>query len=882
MADSKLEKLFFIVSLIDRVSAPAKGVGKALMEVQRTAKDGFMTIGKGALSIGTAAASLSAFTGPARDFEKALGEVASLDTPAAELDKLAAASKSFARQFGGDAAAIARSAYDIQSAIPGLTEGALAAFTVQGNLLAKATKADAATITAFQGTMYNIFEEEANRIGQAKWVEQLAGKTAQAVKIFKTTGNDMSAAFTNVGSTAQKAGVSLDEQLAVLGTLQGTMGGANAGTAYKAFLNAVGRAQLTTRKGETLKFTDESGKLLPMVKILEKIRAAVGPGQLKLADQTKLMQAFGDEGGKAVLNLLDKTENLKSSIGDLQKIQDSSGAVKMAQAMTDPLDRFRASVNVLKITLGRSLLPVINAVLNAITAGLAPVNWLLDNIPPLRWLFAAIAFAIAGASMTLGIFWVAVGGGKVLSAFISKMKLLRVLFWQNARAANFGTIAQKLWTAAYQISNLMIGRGIIRQKLAVAWQWLYTTSLKSGVFWQKMGAVWSTTLAICTGRQTTQTALATAATGGLSLAQLGLIVKEKALVLWTGLTKIATVGLNIAMAALKLVMLAGVVPAAMAAGAGILAMKIPMLLMSAASWIASGGLAAAATSVWAFTAALFACPVTWIVVGIAALIAGLVGLVYYWDQVCAFCSKYADYLLALLGPVGWIVIAFRNWDKITAVLRDVWGWFKKVCPNIAGLIEKLVAIAVGNVKFAIGFWKDILTGAYDWIVMKFSALGNFFAGLWDSITAAGAGFYDWLAGKLLPLVQFFSDAFAGAGNVAAAIWGGIQNALGSIDGWIGKILRGLSKIPGLGILSPDVDANGNPVAPPVSPAAAAAMTARSADPVVSSSSAGSYDVPAGGVRNSTVNNNRNYNVEVYAPNGLSPAQLEEYLILQGA
>ena len=853
MADSKLEKLFFIVSLIDRVSEPAKGVGKALMEIQQTAKDGFMTIGKGALSIGSAAASLSAFTGPARDFEKALGEVASLDTPAAELDKLAEASKSFARQFGGDATEIVRSAYDIQSAIPGLTNGALAAFTTQGALLAKATKSSAATITKFQGTMYNIFEEEANRVGQAKWVEQLAGKTAHAVKIFKTTGDNMSAAFTNVGSIGQKAGVSLEEQLAILGTLQGSMEGANAGTAYKAFLNTVGKAQLTTKDGETLKFTDESGKLLPMVKILEKIRAAVGPGQLKLADQTKLMQAFGDEGGKAVLNLLDKTESLKSSIGDLQKIQDSSGAVKMAQAMTDPLDQFRASVNVLKITLGRSLLPVVNAVLNAITAGLAPVNWLLDNIPPLRWLFAAIAFAIAGASMALGTFWVVVGSGKVLSAFILKMKLLRVLFWQNARAANFGTIAQKLWTAAYQISNLMIGRGIIRQKLAVAWQWLYTTSLKSGVFWQKMGAVWSTTLAVCTGRQTAQTALATAATNGLSLAQLGVIAKDKALVLWQGLVKVATIGLNIAMAALKLVMLAGVVPAAVAAAGGLGVLKLAMLAGQALTWLFTTGISTAATAVWAFAAALFACPITWIVVGIAALIAGLVGLVYYWDQVCAFCSKYADYLLALLGPIGQIIVAFRNWDKILAAGTVFYDW-------LAGKLLPLVQ-----------FFSD-----------AFAGLGDFFAGIWDSITAAGAGFYDWLAGKLLPLVQFFSDAFAGAGNVAAAIWGGIQNALGSVDGWIGKILRGLSKIPGLGILSPDVDANGNPVAPPVSPAAAAAMTARSADPVLSSSSAGSYDVPAGGVRNSTVNNNRNYNVEVYAPNGLSPAQLEEYLILQGA
>ena len=879
---SALEQLFFTITLLDKVSGPSKGVCKSFQKMQQQGKDAFQLMGKGAIGITAAATSLDLFSGRGREFSKALGEVASLDTPAAELDKLAAASKKFTFQFGGDATKIAASAYDIQSAIPGLVDGALAAFTYQGAILAKATKSNAATITKYQGTLYNIFEEQANKIGQARWIEQLTGKTAHAVKIFKTTGDDMSAAFTNLGSIGQKAGVSLDEQLAVLGTLQGTMGGANAGTAYKAFLNTVGKAQLTTKDGETLKFTDESGKLLPMVKILEKIRAAVGPGQLKLADQTKLMQAFGDEGGKAVLNLLDKTESLKSSIGDLQKVQDSTGAVQMAQAMTDPLDRFKASLDVVKISLGQGILPVLDLLLNAFSRVLSAVNWCLEYIPGLKYLIGAIVLAISAMTASMSAFYLVIGAKKLLRAFYSELVIVWKWCLKNAAATDAMTASERINAVAKMFLTKATGGSIIASKLAAGAQWLYTTSLKSGVFWQKMGAVWSTTLAICTGRQTTQTALATAATGGLSLAQLGLIVKEKALVLWTGLTKIATVGLNIAMAALKLVMLAGVVPAAMAAGAGILAMKIPMLLMSAASWIASGGLAAAATSVWAFTAALFACPVTWIVVGIAALIAGLVGLVYYWDQVCAFCSKYADYLLALLGPVGWIVIAFRNWDKITAVLRDVWGWFKKVCPNIAGLIEKLVAIAVGNVKFAIGFWKDILTGAYDWIVMKFSALGDFFAGLWDSITAAGAGFYDWLAGKLLPLVQFFSDAFAGAGNVAAAIWGGIQNALGSVDGWIGKILRGLSKIPGLGILSPDVDANGNPVAPPVSPAAAAAMTARSADPVVSSSSAGSYDVPAGGVRNSTVNNNRNYNVEVYAPNGLSPAQLEEYLILQGA
>ncbi|MCI6287897.1 MAG: phage tail tape measure protein, partial [Lentisphaeria bacterium] len=318
---TSLEKLTFSILLLDNLSKPAAGICRSLQKIQKLSSAGFSNIKLGVANMAGGAAALSGFVSPARDFEKAIGEVRSLGTLEGDLESLTAASKKFTNRFGGDATAFVRSAYDIQSAIPGLKKNALAAFTYSGNLLAKSTKADAATITKFQGTMYNIFEKSANRIGQAKWVEALTGKTAHAIKIFKSSGNDMSAAFTNLGSIGEKAGVSLDEQLAVLGQLQGTMGGANAGTAYKAFLNKVGKAKLTTRSGETLKFTDQSGKLLPMVQILEKIRKAVGPGQLKLADQTALMTAFGDEGGKAVLNLLDKTDSLKQSIGELGKIQ---------------------------------------------------------------------------------------------------------------------------------------------------------------------------------------------------------------------------------------------------------------------------------------------------------------------------------------------------------------------------------------------------------------------------------------------------------------------------------------------------------------------------------------------------------------------------------
>ncbi|PWM86239.1 MAG: phage tail tape measure protein, partial [Lentisphaerae bacterium] len=114
---SALEQLFFTITLLDKVSGPSKGVCKSFQKMQQQGKDAFQLMGKGAIGITAAATSLDLFSGRGREFSKALGEVASLDTPAAELDKLAAASKKFTFQFGGDATKIAASAYDIQSAI---------------------------------------------------------------------------------------------------------------------------------------------------------------------------------------------------------------------------------------------------------------------------------------------------------------------------------------------------------------------------------------------------------------------------------------------------------------------------------------------------------------------------------------------------------------------------------------------------------------------------------------------------------------------------------------------------------------------------------------------------------------------------------------------
>jgi len=175
-------------------------------------------------------------------------------------------------RYGDDAIAIARSSYDIQSAIPGMAEGALATFTYQGALLAKAGKTNAAEATEYMGTSYNIFKDYANKIGQGKWVQQLTGQTTHAVKIFKTTTSAMGAAFKSLGSMGVQMDVGMPEQIAAQGTLQATMSVPEAGTAYKSMLDKYDQAQ----KVLGTSFKNADGKMLPTYEIISKIDNKLG------------------------------------------------------------------------------------------------------------------------------------------------------------------------------------------------------------------------------------------------------------------------------------------------------------------------------------------------------------------------------------------------------------------------------------------------------------------------------------------------------------------------------------------------------------------------------------------------------------------------------
>lgn len=776
-----LEKLTFTVLLLDKLSGPSKGVCKSMRQVQEMGQGAFQSLSQSEASIAATGRALHVFTGPAREFNRALGEVASLGVAQDELEKLGAAGKRYAKQFGGNAVEIVRSGYDIQSAIPGLAKGALAEFTYQGALLAKATQAIASDITAFQRQMYNIFKDDARRIGEAEWIENLTGKTAKAVEMFMTSGPKMKQAFANLGSVGKLLGISMDEQIAVLGTLQSAgMSDVNAGTSYKAMLTQMANASEIL----SLKFKGTDGSLLPMNEIIGKIQ-----GKIEKLDKdkqvTRLTKAFGQDGAKAVMNMMGKTDELKKSIDEIARTQGAAYALTMAESLSDPLDRFNGSLNVIKTTIGQTLLPAVNLVLSLMGRGLAALQWLLDTLPPLRWLLGTVVLAVTGLRLAWRAFIALSGLRTMLQAVTGELRIMWLWCLKSAHAHGTMTAAQKL--------NAVVS-----------------------MFWAKAvsGVKWS--------------------------------IRSCALV---------TRGLTSALTWQNTVMLA---------------QKAGTLIYSGALWIMNGGLIAATVAAWSFTVALLACPVTWIVLAVVALAGALAALVIYWDKVCAFCKKYADYLLMMLGPIGWVIAAFRNWDKITGILGKVWEWFKKTCPNIAGLLEKLFQVAKVLFSFGMGMYKKFFGGIWDGVKSAFGAIGDFFGGIWDGITESGAGFLDWLTQKLTPAIAFFRTLFAGVGAAASAVWAGIRSSLGNIDGWIGKMLSAVSKIPGLGFLEPD-----QAVAPQI-------KTDTSVISDVTSVRRQSKDVPAGGIRNQTTNSTVNYGgvtINTTAPVG--PGMLEDMYALNG-
>ncbi|KIP97041.1 MULTISPECIES: phage tail tape measure protein [Pseudomonas] len=478
MAD-RSARLNFIMRLNEQVTAPLAKVQMKFSDLADQSEKYIKQSGIGLAAMVGAGVAISKAMEPALEQNRALGEVRSLGVAEDALDSLNRKSLAFSVAYGANARDFVASAYSIEGAIKGLTGSQLATFTNASNVLAKATKADADTMGAYVGTMYNLFKGQADAMGKGAWVESLAGQTAMAVQLFRTSGDQIGEAFKAAGGLASTAGVSLAEQMAVLGTLGSTMEGGEAGGLYKAFFENITGA--SEKLG--MSFTDQQGRLLPMLGILEKLKGRFGDLSIE-ANGKKLRDAFGGEAARLITTLMGDTGRLANGIDQLGRVRGLEQAHKMAKAMVDPWQQFGAAVQALRVSFGQVLIPILAPLMTWLTdiAGTL-MRWTL-MFPNLARVIGILALAIMGVIALVSTMTMVVGLSKL--AWLG----LNIVAWRSIGAFLLHTLYIGLFVSGLILMATWMG---IAKTASLLWQgalWLVNAALLANpIVWVVLGVV---------------------------------------------------------------------------------------------------------------------------------------------------------------------------------------------------------------------------------------------------------------------------------------------------------------------------------------------------------------------------------------------------------
>nr|WP_326209541.1 phage tail tape measure protein [uncultured Oscillibacter sp.] len=453
MSLESIFKLSLVMNLVDRLSGPMAGVAsKVGADVSRLdalsqtfgnfAKAGAVMQEAGSQITGAVLAPVEATF----ETQRALGELSSLGVK--DLDALEGAARKFSDQWSGTTKAdFISAAYDIKSGISTLSDEGVAEFTGLAALTAKATKATAAEMTSLFASGYGIYKGYYDDLTDIQFGEMFSAGIAESVRAFKTSGTGMAQGIQSLGASATTANVPLEEQLAILGMLQATMGGAEAGTKYKAFLRSAAKG------GEALglSFLDANNQLLSMPEILGQLRGKFGE-TMDAAEKMELQKAFGDTEAVALIDLLySKTGDLQDNILNLYDAmgQGTGVAQDMASAIqeTDPerFARLQQRIHNVAESIGSSLLPTVNDLMGkgeqVLTKAAA---WIEGNQELVRVIMLTVLavggfLAIGGAVIT-----VVSGVGLAVTKTVSTFKMLRSGFFLVKGA--LGPLTGSVWS----------------------------------------------------------------------------------------------------------------------------------------------------------------------------------------------------------------------------------------------------------------------------------------------------------------------------------------------------------------------------------------------------------------------------------------------------
>lgn len=384
-----MKQLDFTLSLIDKLSRPLKQAQSSVTGFAEKSKAAFMQIGGGVLALAGTGMAIRGALSPAIEMYDALNDAASKGIDDQALKAVQRDALRFSATYGASAVEFVQSTESINSAIAGLTGNELPKVTKVANTLAFALKSTAAETAEFMGQMFGNFSADAERMGKVQFAEQLAGKMVYMRKVFGTEMGTIKDLMEGARGVGTNYGVGLDEQLAVLGQLNRTLG-TEASSAYEGFMT--GAVEGAKKLG--LSFTDATGKMLSMPEMLIKLQGKYGKsleGNLKA--QAELDAAFGDSSA-VVKHLYGNVALLQRNITELGGSDGLKRTQEMASKLVKPWDRFVQILKAIQTVIGLTLIPVLYPVLNRLAdMGQTFARWMQ--------LFPNIARVIGYAAMAL-------------------------------------------------------------------------------------------------------------------------------------------------------------------------------------------------------------------------------------------------------------------------------------------------------------------------------------------------------------------------------------------------------------------------------------------------------------------------------------------------
>lgn len=406
-----MKQLDFTLSLIDKLSRPLKQAQSSVTGFAEKSKAAFMQIGGGVLALAGTGMAIRGALSPAVEMYDALNDAAAKGIDDQALKAVQRDALRFSTTYGASAVEFVQSTESINSAIAGLAGNELPKVTKVANTLAFALKSTAAETAEFMGQMFGNFSADAERLGKVQFVEQLAGKMVYMRKVFGTEMGTIKDLMEGARGVGTNYGVGLDEQLAVLGQLNRTLG-TEASSAYEGFMT--GAVEGAKKLG--LSFTDATGKMLSMPEMLIKLQGKYGKsleGNLKA--QAELDAAFGDSSA-VVKHLYGNVALLQRNITELGGSDGLKRTQEMASKLVKPWDRFVQILKAIQTVIGLTLIPVLYPVLNRLAdMGQTFARW-MQLFPNIARVIGYAAMALLGFAAVGAVANIVMGASKFIMA----------------------------------------------------------------------------------------------------------------------------------------------------------------------------------------------------------------------------------------------------------------------------------------------------------------------------------------------------------------------------------------------------------------------------------------------------------------------------------